>query len=645
MAIYSKKKLIILLLSCTVFLAGVSVIIGWQFDIVALKSIMPGLTNMNPVTAITFILCSFSVPLSTRYPKFRHIVTILSIFITLVGVIHFVTYIFPFPAIRFDHLFFTAKMLSNPAPNLIAPNTALTFTLAGVSMLLVNAHNKTAQVYRQGIILFALAIVYVSIMGYLYDIKYAYGYSRYTPMALNTAFVFLVLCIALFLCDTRYSLARTITSKLRGGRMLRITIPFLFIMPMAVGYMRVIGEKKGLYPSEFGAGINTFIFAVVELIIVTLYASAENKRHMHRIKSELQLSKSEHRFRALFNALTEGVMSISTQGIIKYCNPGFCNITGYTENEIAGKNAISIFVSEKEREEAFACLKNSSGRSDEGHEIELYTKEGSKIWVKIKITILDHNNEISNTRILTITDITEEKIKVEDLKAFTASAAHDLNSPLARIIMAIDAFDTHNLDDDQKMLLSAINDTSASMRQLLKDLLTFSRLGTVRLEKGHINIARLVRRVCENEIPKEFGGEILIHDLPDVLGNGPAVQQLFTNLISNAVKYSSKNDHPVVEIGTFNEFGRTIYYVKDNGIGISESNIENLFTPFRRFDTRFEGNGMGLAIVKRIVENHGGIIWAESVKGQQTTFLFSLGAGNNWNDQHSDQIHDVQEAA
>lgn len=169
-----------------------------------------------------------------------------------------------------------------------------------------------------------------------------------------------------------------------------------------------------------------------------------------------------------------------------------------------------------------------------------------------------------------------------------------------------------------------VKTTIISMKTLTQDLLAFSRLGTQALEKTTININEIVQEVCKQQMPPDFKGHLKIQELPEAKANEAAIKQLFNNLLSNAFKYSSKVPTPEIEIGSYKKEGQSFYFVKDNGVGLNEEQLKTLFTPFKRYHSKFEGNGLGLAIVKRIIDKHGGHIYAESATDKGLTFHFTL---------------------
>jgi signal transduction histidine kinase len=173
------------------------------------------------------------------------------------------------------------------------------------------------------------------------------------------------------------------------------------------------------------------------------------------------------------------------------------------------------------------------------------------------------------------------------------------------------------------MLLSGIDETAKGMRNLLRDLLQFSKLGATQLEKTMTDLDPIVKEVyCF--YATNYNGTSTILPLRPAVINASAIRQLYSNLISNAIKYSSKTDAPAIEVGYYEKDRQIVYYVKDNGIGLNSEQLKKMFTPFKRFHVQFEGNGLGLVIVKRIIEKHGGNIWAESEPGKGLTIFFTL---------------------
>ncbi len=227
-----------------------------------------------------------------------------------------------------------------------------------------------------------------------------------------------------------------------------------------------------------------------------------------------------------------------------------------------------------------------------------------------------------------------------DLEAFNFSLAHDLSTPL-RIIdgftRMLTKYYSERLDDEGREFINTIQTNSARMTQLIADLLKLSRLGRAGLVKGRLDMTALARTVAE-ELKASLVGQggqagrkiiFKFHPLIPALGEETMIHQVFFNLIGNALKFTRPRDTAVIEVGGDTSDGDNVYYVRDNGVGFDMLNCERLFGLFRRLHTEreFEGNGAGLAIVSRIIERHGGKVWAEAKPDEGATFYFSLPAG------------------
>ena len=186
----------------------------------------------------------------------------------------------------------------------------------------------------------------------------------------------------------------------------------------------------------------------------------------------------------------------------------------------------------------------------------------------------------------------------------------------------------NELDEEANRLLDIIKNSGLKMGELIDDILAFSRLGRKELSKSNIDMTKLFTEV-KDEISNEYKvhkSEVEIDSLQNISGDNALIRQVIVNLLSNAFKYSTENEIIKIKISSEVKGGRVIFSVSDNGAGFDMKYHEKLFGVFQRLhsNSQFEGTGVGLAIVKRIVEKHDGEIWAESVIGNGSTFYFSL---------------------
>jgi two-component system, sensor histidine kinase and response regulator len=218
----------------------------------------------------------------------------------------------------------------------------------------------------------------------------------------------------------------------------------------------------------------------------------------------------------------------------------------------------------------------------------------------------------------------------KELESFSYSVSHDLRAPLRSIngyAQIIREEYAGLLGDEAKRLFQIIQNNAKKMGNLIDDLLSFARMGRKELIRLPVDMNKLVEPIIADVI-KATGSKATIHVQPllPVYGDPVLLSQVYINLVSNAVKYSAKKDNPEVEIGSFEKDNDHVYYVKDNGAGFDMTYAHKLFGVFQRLHTveEFEGTGVGLAIVQRIVVKHGGRVWAEGKVDEGATFYFSL---------------------
>jgi light-regulated signal transduction histidine kinase (bacteriophytochrome) len=327
-----------------------------------------------------------------------------------------------------------------------------------------------------------------------------------------------------------------------------------------------------------------------------------------------------------------------------------CRMLGYAQNELIGMS-IGNIIAENEVENIGPVLKTITHYSDHRGEWHFRRKDDSIFTADMIATLMPDGNLLAIVR-----DITEQKraedqvlqlnadleqrvrertAQLEDankeLEAFSYSVSHDLRSPLR----AVDGFSQAVLEDygpelpePCRMDLLTIRQGAQKMGQLIDDLLTFSRLSRLDMNKREVDTGHMVRNVLEElGVQKQARRvEVRIADLPPCQADPALLKQVWVNLLSNALKYSGKKEKALVEIGCELEQGNTTYFVRDNGTGFNMKYINKLFGVFQRLHRAedYEGTGVGLAIVQRIVRRHGGRVWASSVEGQGATFSFTL---------------------
>ena len=234
----------------------------------------------------------------------------------------------------------------------------------------------------------------------------------------------------------------------------------------------------------------------------------------------------------------------------------------------------------------------------------------------------------------------EEKVKLrtsqlesanKELEAFSYSVSHDLRAPL-RIIIGYSTLlkEDHGplLGTDGKRMLQAVISNAAMMGQLIDDLIAFSRMERKEMSARAVGMKTLaessLQELLQNGQSAKY--QVQLDDLPACQGDSSMLKQVWLNLIGNAIKYSSKENAPSIQIGAKEQGAMTVYFVRDNGVGFDMQYAHKLFGVFQRLHRQdeFEGTGVGLALVKRIIDKHAGEVWAESAPGEGSSFYFSL---------------------
>ncbi len=366
------------------------------------------------------------------------------------------------------------------------------------------------------------------------------------------------------------------------------------------------------------------------------------------IRNEREILRANDEIKELYDQAPCGYFSVDSNIFIVNINQTLLHWLGYSGNEVVGKMKYEDLLTPKSRaahlstfNEVFASYLENGYVND--LEYEFQRKDGTTFPALVNsIAVFDDNGNFVKSR-STVFNHTERKKAEERLKAankelesFSYSVSHDLRAPLRGVhgftqILMEDY--GHQLDAEAQRLMNNIMSNAQKMGQLIDDLLSFSRLSRKELVKMNLSMQHMAAGIC-NDLKTEKNGhklEFKINDLVPVEADSVAIKQVWINLISNAVKYSGLKQTAQVEIGSSLTEGEVIYYVKDNGVGFDMRYVGKLFGVFQRLhsDTEFEGTGVGLAIVHRIITRHGGKVWAEGKKNEGATFYFSLPKKNN----------------
>lgn len=384
------------------------------------------------------------------------------------------------------------------------------------------------------------------------------------------------------------------------------------------------------------------------MLIAAIASVRETK--VWEVSLEGALAESRKHYNDLLDLIADGILvqelpQYTAHGKFVRANPAICAMLGYTQEEIYRFTPIDIISPESPKSvlQDFETLKHNNILL---HSETLITKDSRH--VPVGITMRFYEDRGHPMAIWVIRDITELKRAQEELKrhslelesanaeleSFTYTVSHDLRSPLRAIDgfadMLLDEIGAR-LDPESKRKFEVISSNSKKMGQFIDDLLIFSRMGRAALSPVTINMQDDIMDVW-TELQagsRDRDIQLKIGDLPPAFGDRMLLRQVLSNLMGNAVKFTRDRAHAVIEISGSNSGKYSTYCIKDNGAGFDMRYYDKIFEIFRRLhsEEEFEGTGVGLAIVKKIVERHGGNIWAEGKPGEGATFCFTLPAG------------------
>ena len=363
--------------------------------------------------------------------------------------------------------------------------------------------------------------------------------------------------------------------------------------------------------------------------------------------TEDALRRSESRMRALLDAIPDMIFEIGRDGTILQFIPSAISMPLFPPEEFLGKTIMAVLPSLAEQT-AFVIQRALESGTVNAFEYELF-QDGKRKTFEARITPLGPDTVLAMVRDVSLqrwVEAEREKLIVQleeknaELERFTYTVSHDLKSPLITIRGFLGFIREDSRKGNLARLDSDIQRVSAAtekMQSLLNDLLELSRVGRLTSEPYEINLNDLVRETLELLHGRISGTGVSVSvakELPAVYGDYDRLSEVMQNLIDNACKFMGNQEFPRIEIGQQGqEEDMPVLYVRDNGMGISQQFHDTIFGLFNKLDVHSEGTGIGLALVKRIIEVHGGRIWVESDAGQGTAFYFTLPPAPNKNNQ------------
>lgn len=363
-----------------------------------------------------------------------------------------------------------------------------------------------------------------------------------------------------------------------------------------------------------------------------------------RKKTERALKESEDKYRTIFENTGAATLLIEEDTTISLINTEFEKLSGYSHDEVEGKSWTEfIYESDLKKMLDYNDLRyRYPNLAPNNYEFQFLKKDKSIGYAYMNIEKIPGTTQL----IASILDVTErknnekklyklnEKLKHsnKELEQFAYVASHDLREPLRMITSFLELLKkgyVDQLDNQATTYIKYAVEGAEHLDALINDLLEYARLGQKNLEFNKVNCEKLLNDTIINlkSLIDENSAVITYDNLPSVNGNENLLIELFQNLIDNSIKYKGI-EPPKIHVSAHEEENKYIFSVSDNGMGMSKKDLERIFVIFQRLHTRdeYEGTGIGLAIAQKIVDQHGGKIWAESEPEKGTTFYFSIPA-------------------
>lgn len=442
-----------------------------------------------------------------------------------------------------------------------------------------------------------------------------------------------------------YTTIITIAGILLGGRGATV---FTVLCLGAGFFMAGLQERGGMDGGLPSAPFSTWI---VSLILFPLIAILQNLASS-RVQTALTRARaSEEKYRLISRVSSDYTFSteLDAEGNMRlnWVAGAFESMTGYTFEEYSAHGGWPAHLHPDDVERDSLAFEKLRTNQQVVHELRTRKKDGSIQWVRVYAHPIWDERENRLVGIVgAVQDITERKLveqerealireleaKNAELERFTYTVSHDLKSPLVTITGFLGFIErdaaTGNITR-VKRSIARIADATEKMETLLNDLLELSRIGRVMNPPDDIPFGNIVNEAIDRVRGRLDEADAIVEiqrDFPIVRGDRVRLIEVIQNLVENAVKYSKPGVKPRIEIGWngLNEMGHPVFFVRDNGVGIEPQYHERVFGLFNKLNAQSEGTGIGLSLVKRIIEVHNGRIWIESEKGKGATFHFFL---------------------
>jgi protein-histidine pros-kinase len=605
-------------------------------------------TKVN--AGVGFVAAGLWLLLAARGAVFKRSARAIAVFLAILGLLTAVEYVAGVD-LRIDQLIAIDPTGEGLAPGRMAPGTAFAFFFIGVAAASVSRVRLPRLLQGLGAVVGLIGIV--AITGYAYGVQVLYGIAAGNVMSVWTAMLLLILALGMLTIWPDVGVTALVLDDGIAGSTARRLLPVVFITPLFMGWVRLVGVRAGLYGPEVGASLLVLAMVVTLTAVILTVAHSLNTidagvKHMdatleQRVAEKTdQLSRSAANFRALLDSAPDAMVIVDRLARIVLVNARTEELFGYSRNALLGQPVDMLMaerIDDADPQRRVAHFARLQGRGL-GSDLELFAlrADGSRFPIEIRMSPIRSDEGVLLSA--AIRDITERKrleARTEEasrLKSeFLANMSHELRTPLNAIIgfAAVMRKGTAGpLNDDQREYLEDILTSGNHLLQLINDVLDLAKIesGTMELRPESVEPARLLAEVRDVvhglAASKQLRLDITVDpDLEAIVVDPARVKQILFNYLSNAIKFTPEGGRVEVRLAAEGHDSFRLE-VKDTGVGIAPEHLDKLFTEFVQLDAgaakHYQGTGLGLAITKRVAHAHGGRVFVQSAPGQGSTF-------------------------
>ena len=636
-------------LGASVLLGCLLVLIGWNFEFEILFNPISNSPTITPLTAVLIALLSICVIQLSLNEQRPLLVYVPALIVLVISIWLGIKYISKMPSTYLEFLWFHDALDSRFSVfhGRPSPRSLISASFIAICIVIYTSSVRNKEKLVTALALLALIIPWLALFGYASNSNPFFEFDELPKIGVSlisaTFFLMLISGILWFMPNT--GIAGLFRSSFLGGRVTRILIPVAVLGPLVMSwisnYMTMGTDTvNALY-------INWGLASLVFIGLVLIGGSIINEQ-------DFKLVTSEQRFKQFLDSAPDAMIIVNSKGEINLSNLQMEKLFGYTKDELSTMKVEQLIpdrfanVHKTHRQKYTSDpIARSMGV---GMELIGLRNGGEEFPVEISLSPIHiddetlvsaairdiTSNKLAEQRIIDLNNNLERRAEEvirsnKELEAFSYSVSHDLRAPLR----AIAGFGgkllrkhSDKLDEEGKRVVNVMIKNTHKMGNLIDDILMYSRISRAGITFSELNTRDITQDVFQSLRESEPERSIVfkVADLPNIYGDRTTIRQVLTNLVSNSLKYTRTRKQTIIEVGSQKDKNGIIIFIRDNGVGFDTRHRDKLFGVFQRLhgDDEFEGNGVGLAIVQRIIERHDGRVWAESELDIGSTFYFQI---------------------